>query len=341
MSNQKIPDIIGLLKQKFTLLNSREAGPPKAVFNKGKYKIMQVIKGPKFEWIDFGQPDADDVLYIQKRFDLHPLVVEEFSTPTLRPKAAEYDTCLYLAVHIPLFDTESRTTYPGELDIVITDTALITSHDKEIWQLTEFFNLLKTKPDKQAELMSESPGRLLHYILEMLLESCFPKLDHVTQKLDHIEKEIFAGHETEMVFEISVVKRDILNFRRTLKPQRSVIESLAQKDYRFIGERLRPYFQDLIGTNIRVWNSLESSKETVESLEETNNSLLSNKLDMTMKVLTIFSAILLPLTVYSNIMSMSTNIPLHQNPVAFWIHVSIMLFIAVITVILFRVKKWF
>lgn len=302
---------------------------------------MQSIKADKFEWIDFGQPDADDVLYVQKRFRLHPLVVEEFSTPTLRPKAAEYETCLYLAVHIPLFDADSRTTYPGELDIVITDTALITSHDQEIWQLTEFFNGLKNDPQKQEKFMQDSPGMLLHYILEMLLESCFPKLDHISQKLDYIEKEIFAGHEKEMVFEISVVKRDILNFRRTLKPQRSVIESLALKDFKFIGPKLKPYFQDLIGTNIRVWNSLESAKETVESLEDTNNSLLSNKLDMTMKVLTIFSAILLPLTVYSNIMSMSTNIPLHSNENAFWIHVSIMLLIAVITVILFRVKKWF
>jgi len=96
----------------------------------------------------------------------------------------------------------------------------------------------------------------------------------------------------------------------------------------------------LIGTNIRVWNSLESSKETIESLEATNNSLLSNKLDMTMKVLTIFSAILLPLTVYSNIMSMSTNIPLHNNENAFWIHVSIMLAIALFTVLIFKVRKW-
>jgi magnesium transporter len=302
---------------------------------------MQELKSNQFKWIDFEEPDADAVLALQKKYSLHPIVVEEFSTPTLRPKAAEYDTCLYLAVHIPLFDTDSRTTYPGELDIVITTDALITSHDKEIWQLAEFFNSLKTDKNLREKYMSQSPAYLLHAVLEMLLESCFPKLDHISQKLDYVEQEIFAGHEKEMVVEISVVKRDILNFRRTLKPQRSVIESLAQKEYRFIENNLRPYFQDLVGTNIRVWNSLESSKETVESLEETNNSLLSNKLDMTMKVLTIFSAILLPLTVYSNIMSMSTNIPLHENANAFWIHVSIMLLIAAITVILFKIKKWF
>src|SRR5665647_2569341 len=158
-------------------------------------------------------------------------------------------TCLYLAVHIPLFNEDSRTTYPSELDIAITETALITSHDKNIQLLTDFFNELKTNTEKREELMHESPAALLRYIIEMLLESCFPKLDHISEKLDYIEKEIFDEHEKEMVLEISIAKRDILNFRRTMKPQRSVLESLAQKDYQFVESKLKAYFQDLIGTN--------------------------------------------------------------------------------------------
>lgn len=301
---------------------------------------MQEIKSEKFNWLDFHQPGADDALLVKKRFDLHPIIIEEFSTPTLRPKAVEYDSCLYLAVHIPLFNVESRTTYPGELDIVITPNALITSHDQEIYQLTEFFKGLERDEEKRNRFMGESPAALLRYILEMLLESCFPKLDHISEKLDYIEREIFDGHEKEMVFEISIVKRDILNFRRTMKPQRSVLESLAQKDYKLIDPSIKTYFQDLIGTNIRIWNTLESNKETIESLEDTNNSLLSNKLDMTMKVLTIFSAIMLPMTVYSNILAMSADIPFGKNPYAFWIHLSIMIFISLLTMTLFKIRKW-
>jgi len=130
---------------------------------------MNEIKSDKFKWIDFAEPDADAVLKLQKEYDLHPIVVEEFSTPTLRPKAVEYDTCLYLAIHIPLFDADSRTTYPGELDIVITKDALITSHDKEIWQLTEFFDSLKKDQKKRDQYMDKSPATLLHSIIEMLL----------------------------------------------------------------------------------------------------------------------------------------------------------------------------
>ncbi|EKE11711.1 MAG: hypothetical protein ACD_15C00034G0004 [uncultured bacterium] len=301
---------------------------------------MHQIKSEHFTWIDIREPNADDILKVQKDFDLHPLIIEEFSTPTLRPKAVEYDSALFLTIHVPLFDVKLKKTYPGELDIVVTEKALITAHDEDIWQLTEFFKEIAADKKKQDEFMSDSPATLLRIVLEVIIESCFPKLDHISRKLDHIETEIFAGNEKEMVIELSIVKRDILNFRRTLKPQRSVLESLIQGDYKFITKEMRPYFQDLIGTNVRVWNSLESAKETIESLEETNNSLLSNKLDMTMKVLTIFSAILLPMSVYSNMLAMTADIPFGKNPHAFWIHSSIMFFIAVFTIVIFKNRKW-
>jgi magnesium transporter len=301
---------------------------------------MKEVAFKKLTWLDFEDPSADDILYLQENFDIHPLAIEEFVTPTMRPKATEYDNCLFLTVHIPLFDTVSRTTYPGELDIVLTKDHLITGHLKDIYQLTEFFNQLKGSEGKKRLYMSKTPAHLMYRILEILFNSCFPKVDHITEKLNAIEEEIFKGNEKEMVMEISVVKRDILNFRRTLKPQRSILESILQKNCSMIPKDLIPYFQDLTGTNIRLWNVLENSKEIIESLEETNNSLLSNKLAITMKILTIFSAILLPLTVYSNIMSMSVNVPLHRNDSAFWIHVGIMVFIALITVALFKIKKW-
>ncbi|MFA7319466.1 MAG: magnesium transporter CorA family protein [Parcubacteria group bacterium] len=301
---------------------------------------MHTVKYKNLTWHYFKEPNADDVLKIQKKYKIHPLIIEEFSTPTLRPKATQYDNCLFMSIHIPLYDTEIKTTYAAEIDIVICENTLITSHDKDIFQLDDFFDGLKSDEKKRELYMNGSPGALLRYIIEMLLETCFPKLDHISKKLDYIETEIFAGHEKEMVFEISLVKRDILNFRRTMKPQRSVLESLAQKDFNLIESGLKTYFQDLIGTNIRIWNNLESAKETIESLEETNNSLLSNKLDMTMKVLTIFSAVMLPMTVYSNILAMSAQIPFGNNPNAFWIHLAIMFFLSSVTISVFKMRKW-
>lgn len=292
-------------------------------------------------WLDVKKPDQNDISFLEEQFNIHPLVIEEFTTPTYQPKAIFFENCLYLAVHVPLFNVEERTTYSGEVDIILTRDHVITGHWDQIWQLEKFFTDLEESPGRRRLHLSESPAHLVYQVLEILLNSCFPRLEHIAKRLDWIEEQVFAGREKEMVREISVVKRDILNFRRALKPSRAIIESVIQKPSPLVPEAVKTYFQDLIGTNIRLWNILENNKEIIESLEDTNNSLLSNKLDQTMKVLTLFSAILLPLTVYSNILAMSASIPFGSNPNAFWIHMSIMVAISLITVTVFRRKGWF
>lgn len=307
---------------------------------KQKKSAMQIIEHKKITWIDFEDPQTEDIIYLQENFNIHPLAIEELITPTYQPKVVQYDNCLFLSIHIPLFNTEHRTTYPGELDIILTDNHLITSHKQGIYQLSKYFAELKASDGKRRLSLETTPAHLLHDLIEILLNSCFPRLNHMSQKLDFIEAQVFAEKEKEMVFEISVLKRDILNFRRTLKPQRSILESVIKKDHPFIPVETKIYFQDLIGTNIRLWNILESQKETIEALEATNNSLLSNKLDLTMKVLTIFSAVLLPMTAYSNMLAMSAQIPFGNSPYAFWIHVGFMALLSVVTITIFKIKKW-
>jgi magnesium transporter len=301
---------------------------------------MKTTSYKNITWIDFEKPGKESTYYLQENFNIHPLAIEEFVTPTIRPKATEYPNCIFLTVHIPLFDAAERTTYPGELDIVLTKEHLVTGHKQNIYQLTEFFRKLENSDGKKRIYMNETPAHLLYHILEMLIESCFPRLDHIHKNIDVIEDHVFNGDGKEMVQEISIAKRDILNFRRTLKPQRSILESLAKMETRFIPKELKAYYQDLIGTNIRLWSSLESAKETIESLEDTNNSLLSNKLNLTMKVLTIFSAIMLPMTVYSNILAMSADIPFGKHPFGFWIHMGIMFFLSLFTITIFKLRKW-
>lgn len=301
---------------------------------------MKTLSHKQITWIDFEDITHDDILYLQENFNIHPLAIEELVTPTYQPKVVQYENCLFLSIHIPLFDLKHRTTFPGELDIILTDTHLITSHKHDIYQLKNLHTQLSQSEGKRRLRLEETPAHLLYQIIEILLESCFPKLNHIAERLDFIEEQVFAEKEKEMVFEISVLKRDILNFRRTLKPQRAIIDSIVQKEHPFIPQETKIYFQDLIGTNIRLWNILESQKETIEALEDTNNSLLSNKLNLTMKVLTIFSAVMLPMTAYSNMLAMSATIPFGHSIYAFWIHVGIMAFLSLLTILFFKAKKW-
>jgi magnesium transporter len=303
--------------------------------------MMREVKTKFVTWINITRPDNDDIRYLQENFDIHPLTIEEFVTPTFRPKTTSYGNCLFLTIHIPLYDQEARTTYPGEVDIVLTKTHLITGHNTEIYHLEQLFESVNENIGKRRLLMSDTPAHLLYTVLQTLLESCFPRLDNIERKIDAIEDHIFKGNEKAMVREISFVKRDILNFRRTLKPQRSILESLAVKETTFIPKELIPYFNDLVSTNIRIWSTLESSKETIESLEDTNESLLSFKINEKVRVITFFSAILLPITIYANIFGMNMdNASIINNPHNFIFHISVMLALSLITFLFFKLRKW-
>lgn len=144
-----------------------------------------------------------------------------------------------------------------------------------------------------------------------------------------------------MVEDISIIRRDVLDFRRSLKPQHSILESLKLKGVEFFGKSTEPYFADIIGDGMRVWNLLENHKETIESLQEANDSLISNRTTRVIRVLTVFSAIFLPLTLIASILNMRTRYLTFIGTIYdLWIVLGIMLAVAVFMLIIFKVKKW-
>lgn len=303
---------------------------------------MNKISGGNLTWIDIQNPTSKDILYVKDNFNLDPLVLDEFTSPSQRPRAEEFDNCLYVVLHIPLFDRDKRVTTPGELDIVITKDHLFTAHVGENLPLKAILKEFHENEVTRNQAMSQTIGFLLYFILEKLLNSCFPKIDHINEQLSEIEKQIFNGNEREMVYETSIVKRDILAFRRTLKPQRSILESLVQKNYVLLENDLNKYYQELIGINIRVWNALENTKEVIESLEETNNALVSYKINEAMRFLTAISLITFTMSVTVGIFGMT---PFESFDVAtkkqtFWIIIGFMSFTSIMLLTFFRRKKW-
>ncbi len=302
---------------------------------------MKIVKHENVTWIDLENPSINDVEYIRENFNIHPLALEEFTIPTYRARATKYSNCLFLTIHVPLFDSKKRTTYASEVDILLTKTHLITGHTKNIYQLEKFFDDLQKSEGKRRTYMIHSTAHLLYEIFKLLTESCFPRIDHVTKHIDKIQDEIFSGNERTMVREISIVKRDILNFRRTLMPQRSIVESIIAQSNGTVPKDIKMYYHDLIGTNIRLWNDLESAKETITSLEKTNNSLLSEKINQRMRIITVFSVLWIPITIYLSIFSLNiASLPFRDNPYALLIHLTSLLVISLITFIIFKLARW-
>jgi magnesium transporter len=303
---------------------------------------MKTIAANNITWIDIQKPKQKDLDELKERFRLHPFIAEQFLPPIHRPKIEEYPNQLFMVLHFPVFNRRNQQTKPVELDFIVTPDTLITSHVGKIPDLETFFNDCQLQDYHQKQYF-QSPAYLLFGVLDWLVDACLPMLDHIGEKIEKIESQVFKGKEREMLSKIALVKKDLIDFRRAIKPQRSVLEFLEKKSARLFSPETKPAAQEVVGSCIRVWNVLENHRELINSIEQTNNSLLSYKLNDIMKFLTVVSFITFPLSVIVGFFGMNVfdNTPIiRQNPLT-WLIILIVMFISTtIMVIYFKKKKW-
>ncbi len=303
---------------------------------------MNTIKTQQLNWIDMKNPSKKDLDYLKKNFDLHPVTLGELLSPTLRPKVEHYDHYLYMVVHFPFYNSRKQVTESVEIDFLITQNTLITIRYEELPAFKEFWG--KCQIDKMARehSFSETTAFLLYCILENLYSFSLRQLDHISKKINQIEDKMFKekGSE-EIVGKISLVRREVLDFKKTIKPQKTILDSLKIRGIEFFGRKMKPYFMDIIGDYARVWNSLENHKETIEALRETNDSLVSSRTNRIMRVLTVFAVIVFPLTLLASIFGMNTQfLPIVGHRYDFWIIFGFMLLATLGMLLYFKWKKW-
>ena len=146
-------------------------------------------------------------------------------------------------------------------------------------------------------------------MLDDLFDYCFPILDKIGHKLDSIEDDMFEGYAEDVVRDISNVKQEIICYRKIIKPER-LDPAPARAPHRAVpagGARL--YFDDIVDAAERIWDLLDNYKEVVEALEATNESVISHRQNDVLRLLTIFSVIVLPLTLISGIFGMNVHSP--------------------------------
>jgi magnesium transporter len=300
-----------------------------------------MLKGPSVTWIDIQDPKKEDIEYLKKEFSFHALALEQLVPPSWSTKVEMFPGHLLLILFFSSYNREKRESRPRELDIIVTKEILVTSHYNSILPLKEVFDACNLYAEKKEQYMTRGTGYLLHHVLRMLWEDCNAKINKIDQKLTAIEESIFQGKEEEMLKEISLVKADIIDFWRIVRPQKGLFTSLRDVSGEFFGSELTPYFSHMRNHWARVASNLLSHKETIEALENTNNALLSHKTNEIVKVLTVFSVIVLPLAVLSQVFGMNTvSLPFHDNPAGFWIITTVMILGMLAFFLYFKRKKW-
>lgn len=304
--------------------------------------IQKIRYQDKLTWLSIVNPTEAEINHLKRSYKFHHLDLEDCLSENQRPKIDEYDDYLFIVLHIPTKPTRRRQIRLMEVDVFIGQNFVITLHDGDS-TLETISNQCRKNKKTREDFMSKGSGYFLYRIINELFESCFPLSDEIAKQVNEMETEVFDYLSTrDRLQEILLLKKDIINFRRIIMPQRTILAQLEHKNKKFLPENLDVYFDDIVDKIERMWNSLENLQELVISLQETNESIISHNTNNIIKVLTLFSVIMLPLTFITGFYGMNVDgLPFASHPLAPEFVSGVIIGVVLIMIIYFRYKKWF
>jgi magnesium transporter len=301
---------------------------------------VEVVEQDGLRWINIERPMPVDRAWLEEHFDFHPLDYEDVLSRNQRPKIDEYDDYLFIVLYFPVFDKTVGRLNAAELDMFIGPDYLITLPNTPLPPVEYLFERCRSSDEVRQNLLSKGSGYLLYKIVDDSFDYCFPMLRKIGNKLERLEEDIFEGRSEEVVRDISNSKQEIINFRKVIRPQRAVLRDLERTKQRYLAEDLEVYFDDIVDASERIWDMLENYKEVVEALEDTNESVLSHRVNEVLRVLTAFSVVVLPLTLIASIWGMNVGVPWEGDTQGFWIVLGGMVVLLAGMVGYFRRRGW-
>lgn len=309
--------------------------------------LAAALRDPKSVfWLDMSAPTDEELSLLDDVFGFHPLAIEDVIQYSQRPKIESYnhlgDACkqgyFFMVIHGPDLATFKENLRTKELDMFVSERYLITIHEEPMKTLTDLQNRADVDPRLVIDMGIDM---LLHNILDHMVDYYMPIFDYLQDNIDELEDQALTNPHMNLLHAIATRKRDLLNLRRIIGPQRDVLAQLTRGEVPFVRETTRIYLRDVLDHLNRTVESIELFRDLVAGARDIYLSSVSNNLNQIMKTLTIFTVVALPLTVITSFFGMNfENLPLRYSTWGFWIACLIMLGLMGFLLYLFRRHKW-
>lgn len=279
---------------------------PNGVLEEGldAFQIAKAIgEAETVGWLDLQDPSAEEVAALESLFGIHTLALEDARNPETRPKIEEYESFLFVV-------TRAVNHNPGEdaLDLVplfafLNRSVIVTIHARPMRAVANAIERLRKHP----ELVREGPDRLLHHLLDQVVDYYFPFVDKLEDRIEALEDEVFSEPGPDLLERIFAARKEVVLLRRSLHPLREVTTTLMS-GMPYIDPELRPFFRDVYDHVLRILDELETNRDILTGLLESYLSQVSNRMNAVMKRLTTLATIGLPFTVISGYFGMNFKV---------------------------------
>lgn len=305
--------IIGLVIRSFTWVHGQSL--PSAPTT----GTIPEIPGEGWVWLDLSAESPETVEDTCRSFEIPERFIADTLAEGSLPLLEEQRELIYVVLNV-FRTTSTGRLGPSEVDLFIGPNFVLSIHDKDVPSVDTVMDRLQ----RGVGLTAASPAGLVAH-LAIVGSRRYPALiDHVETQLDILE-ELAMGADPRAITEVYALRRDVIVLRRVVVPQRQIYDELAEGGHHLLDESSRKEFERVAGYQTQILESLDAARSLLGSVLETYRGAIADQTNEIVRVLTVFSAILLPLTLVSGIFGMNfVEIPLAENPLGFWITVGAM-----------------
>lgn len=260
-------------------------------------------------WVDFcGEPDETCEPILRDLFGFHPLAVEDALQQTNLPKVDDWGEYLYIVIDSLDFSPQEGALRQVELDVFLGAHYLVTHHDEPIPALERAWESCQ----RDVRHTQDGADHLLYRIVDYVVAAYMPIIEQMDREIDEIEDRLFVSPSSDTVERLFALKRALLTMRRTLTPQREVLNKLARDDYRVIDRRDRIFFRDVYDALVRLHDLNESMRDLVGGALDTYLSVINNRMNDVMKTLTVITTLFMPISFITGFFGMNFFEPVAQ-----------------------------
>jgi len=291
-------------------------------------------------WIDLESPTEEEIKHIMESHNIPLLVGQEMKIKSLHSKVDLYPNFIYLILHFPQISHGKDRDLEKEIDFIISNDFIITTHYEFIDSLHEFSKTFEVDAILEKGADIDHAGFLFFHLIKTLYVHSRYQLNDINQLLKDTERKIFEGKEGFMVARISNINRTLLDFKQALRFHKEVLDSFDLASKQFFGQKFSYYISSIVSEYNKTQTVLDSHKEILDDLRETNDSLLANKTTETMKKLTIITFLVFPITVISDIFVINKQFLDNGDPVPYYWVLGLMLVSSIFAFIYIKLKRW-
>jgi magnesium transporter len=292
-------------------------------------------------WVDLESPTDEERAILDRVFGFHKLAIENCFAQSNHPRIDDYGEYFYLVVHG--VSATGAGTLQGkarvglqEIDLFLGEHVLVTYHAGA----NRSMDAVRKKCMEVDRLMGRGPDRVLAEVLDLIAEEYVAVMEKLDAEIDTLEDRLFRHASRPALREIFSLKKDVLHLRRVVNPQREVLNRLARTDHKAVSKEEAVYFRDVYDHIYRVSEMLESFRDVLSSAMEVYLTVVSNRTNDVVKVLTVFSIILMTGALLAGIYGMNVPLPGQQSKAAVYVLMGVMAALTGGLLIFFRKRKW-